>query len=877
MHPKPRMPLSAMREREERRWRPQSNKKKPKTKTKNQTKAHETRPAQCNKRKLSSPKQCNDNNTLYQKTLTAEMQFFQMRKMNQRWRKRDASFVADAVICNAWEMEREERRWRPQSNKKKPKTQNQKPKTKQNRMKHALLNATNANSAAQSNAPTTTHCIQKHLRERSRTSKWERWTKDDESAMHPSAPNSLAAMCDGWRGRSGGGGPNQTKNQKPKPNIKQKRMKHALLNATNANSAAQSNATTTTRRIQKHLLLRSSAFKWERWTRDDESAMHPSSPMPLSAMRERWRGRSGGGGPNQTKKNQKPKPKTKPKQKRMKHALLNATNANSAAQSNATTTTRRIQKHLLWSFRNSKWERWTKDDESAMHPSSPMPLPAMCERWRGRSGGGGPNQTKKTKNLNQNQNQTKAHETRPAQCNKHKLSSPKQCNDNNTPHPKTGGPNQTKKSKTKTKNQNQTKPHETRPAQCNTRKLSSPKQCNDNNTPYPKTLTAQTQFFQMRKMNQRWRKRDASFVADAIICNAWGMEREERRWRPQSNKKKPKTKTKNQTQTKAHDTRPAQCNKRKLSSPKQCNDNNTPHPKTLTEEFQKFQMRKMNQRWRKRDASFGADAVLCNVWEMEREERWWRPKSNKKTKNPKSKTKQNRMKHALLNATNANSAAQSNATTTTRSINKQLPWRYSPFKWERWTKHDKSAMHLLAPMPLPAMCERWRGRSGGGGPNQTNKPKPKIKTKPKQNRMTHALLNATNANSAAQSNATTTTRSINKQLRWRYSPFKWERWTKHDESAMHPKPPMPFSAMCEGWRGRSGGGGPNQTKKNQKPKIKNQTKPHETRPAQCNKRKLSSPKQCTDNNTLHPKTLTREIQNFQMRKMNQRWRKRDAS
>ena len=59
---------------------------KPETKNQNQnqTKAHETCPAQCNKRKLSSRKQHNDNNTLYPKTLTVEIQFFQMRKMNQR-------------------------------------------------------------------------------------------------------------------------------------------------------------------------------------------------------------------------------------------------------------------------------------------------------------------------------------------------------------------------------------------------------------------------------------------------------------------------------------------------------------------------------------------------------------------------------------------------------------------------------------------------------------------------------------------------------------------------------------------------------------------------------------------------------------------------
>ena len=55
-----------------------------KNQNQNQTKAHETCPAQCNKRKLSSRKQHNDNNTLYPKPLTAEIQLFQMRKMNQR-------------------------------------------------------------------------------------------------------------------------------------------------------------------------------------------------------------------------------------------------------------------------------------------------------------------------------------------------------------------------------------------------------------------------------------------------------------------------------------------------------------------------------------------------------------------------------------------------------------------------------------------------------------------------------------------------------------------------------------------------------------------------------------------------------------------------
>ena len=52
-----------------------------------------------------------------------------------------------------------------------------------------------------------------------------------------------------------------------------------------------------------------------------------------------------------------------------------------------------------------------KDEESAVQPSSPMPLTAMCETWRARSGGGGPNQSNKQ---NQNQNQTTTHETLPS-------------------------------------------------------------------------------------------------------------------------------------------------------------------------------------------------------------------------------------------------------------------------------------------------------------------------------------------------------------------------------------------------------------------------------------------------------------------------------
>ena len=70
----------------------------------------------------------------------------------------------------------------------------------------------------------------------------------------------------------------------------------------------------------------------------------------------------------------------------------------------------------------------------------------------------------------------------------------------------------------------------------------------------------------------------------------------------------------------------------KFSTQKQRHDKNSLHQKTLTVEIQYFQMRQMNQRWRKRNATFRADAVVCNVWGMESEEWWRRTQSKQKTK-----------------------------------------------------------------------------------------------------------------------------------------------------------------------------------------------------------------------------------------------------
>ena len=80
----------------------------------------------------------------------------------------------------------------------------------------------------------------------------------------------------------------------------------------------------------------------------------------------------------------------------------------STPKSNVETNTAGIKKHLPLSNRMSKWDRWTKDDESAMHPSERMPLAATCEGWRVRSGGAGPNQNQKPKSK-----ETEAHEPFP--------------------------------------------------------------------------------------------------------------------------------------------------------------------------------------------------------------------------------------------------------------------------------------------------------------------------------------------------------------------------------------------------------------------------------------------------------------------------------
>ncbi len=134
--------------------------------------------------------------------------------------------------------------------------------------------------------------------------------------MQPWSSMRLAAMCEVWRERRGGGGPNQTKIK-----IKQKLMKHSLLNTTNATSAAISITTTTTRCIQK-TYWRHSALPNEK----DEPKMTKArcSLWPqcgwLQCVRYGERGVAVAAQINPTNKI-----KIKIKQKLMKHSLLKKT------------------------------------------------------------------------------------------------------------------------------------------------------------------------------------------------------------------------------------------------------------------------------------------------------------------------------------------------------------------------------------------------------------------------------------------------------------------------------------------------------------------------------------------------------------------------
>ena len=142
------------------------------------------------------------------------------------------------------------------------------------------------------------------------------------------------------------------------------------------------------------------------------------------------------------------------------------------------------------------------------------------------------------------------------------------------------------------------------------------------------------------------------------------------------------------------------------------------------------------------------------------------------------------------------------------------------------------------------------------------------KIKIKQKRVKHALLNATNANSAAES-STTKQHSVSKNTYRRAAVLSNEK----DEPKMT-KARCTLRRRCGYLQcvrdGEGGAAVAAPIKQETKNQNQNQTKAHETCPTQCNKRKLSSRKQHNDNNTLYPKTLTVEIQCFQMRKMNQR-------
>ena len=84
---------------------------------------------------------------------------------------------------------------------------------------------------------------------------------------------------------------------------------------------------------------------------------------------------------------------------------------------------------------------------------------------------------------------------------------------------------------------------------------------------------------------------------------------------------------------------------------------------------------------------------------------------------------------------------------------------------------------------------------------QTKQQKNKITNhKIKQALLPHIHIpNINNTKSAPKTNITTNAPLHTTNLQLRSSSFKWERCTKHDDSAMQPASPMRFTAMCEGW------------------------------------------------------------------------------
>jgi hypothetical protein len=146
-------------------------------------------------------------------------------------------------------------------------------------------------------------------------------------------------------------------------------------------------------------------------------------------------------------------------------------------------------------------------------------------------------------------------------------------------------------------------------------------------------------------MEQRWRQRNATVIADGVPCNVWGMGR-------------------------------AQQMMKRARATQQLNNN----------QQQCVCMCECRQSW-------CMVAVVCCSW-------WW--PSQQRTK--KTRIKRNKTIKSQYN--NRKSAAKSNMT---NALLKKttLPRRCSTFKWERWSKDDDNAMQPSSPMELSAMYEGW--------------------------------------------------------------------------------------------------------------------------------------------------------------------------
>ncbi len=198
---------------------------------------------------------------------TVEIKNSQMRKTDQRWRQRNATDVADVVACNVWGTG---------SALKIMKTARAKQQIKQNQQQYCMrhMPAAMVHGGGGGVLP----MIMTKLASQ-QTIKKHKVTKQ----------NSMEALSITTISNS-----KQQHKMTSTKNLRHQTLcsfNHTSNNMSNSRNQQKSKKKKTvapnTWLRQKNLLPRSSSFKWERWTKDDDSAMQPAMSMRLPAMCER--------------------------------------------------------------------------------------------------------------------------------------------------------------------------------------------------------------------------------------------------------------------------------------------------------------------------------------------------------------------------------------------------------------------------------------------------------------------------------------------------------------------------------------------------------------------------------------------------------------